>query len=200
MGIGDGHQVVVYDSVGLFSAARVWWLFRLMGHSDVAVLDGGLPRWLAEGRPVEDEPPAMTRRHLTARYQGNLVSSLDEVKRAAETGDARIVDARPPDRYQGKAAEPRPGLRAGHMPGALNVPHSSLLNPDGTFKSSSQIADIIRSAGVSASDHVITSCGSGVTASVVSLALEVIGHRSHSLYDGSWSEWGARDDLPVATA
>ena len=199
MGVGDGHQVVVYDTKGLFSAARVWWLFRLMGKTDVAVLDGGLPKWKAEGREIEDLPPICMDRHLTVRRQSHLVKSVAEVARASKTGIAQILDARPAARFTGREPEPRPGLHRGHIPGATNIPYTSLLNSDGTFKSPSQLEDVLDQAGVNMFRPVITTCGSGVAAAVVSLALEVLGHKRHSLYDGSWSEWGSGDEYEIET-
>jgi len=199
MGVGDGHQVVVYDGSGLFSAARVWWLFRLMGKTDVAVLDGGLPKWVAEGRPVNDDDPVIRDRHMTVTRQNNLVKDVTQVARAAKLGDHVIVDARAAERFRGEAPEPRPGLRSGHIPGARNVPFKTLLNADGTMKDIAAQRDVFVAAGVDLSKPVITSCGSGVTAAVLALALERIGKRDHSIYDGSWSEWGMYADLPIAT-
>jgi len=199
MGVGDGHQVVVYDGSGLFSAARVWWLFRLMGKTDVAVLDGGLPKWVAEGRPVNDDDPVIRDRHMTVTRQNNLVKDVTQVARAAKLGDHVIVDARAAERFRGEAPEPRPGLRSGHIPGARNVPLKTLLNADGTMKDIAAQRDVFVAAGVDLSKPVITSCGSGVTAAVLALALERIGKRDHSIYDGSWSEWGMYADLPIAT-
>ncbi|MFO1107478.1 MAG: 3-mercaptopyruvate sulfurtransferase [Amaricoccus sp.] len=197
MGIGDGHRVVVYDSLGLFSAARVWWLFRLFGKEDVAVLDGGLPKWLAEGRPVEETLPILRDRHFTARRDASLVRDVTQVAASAKLGDAQIVDARSPGRFRGEEAEPRPGLRSGHIPGALNVHFRTLLEPDGTLKPPAELARVFESAGVDLGRPVITSCGSGVSAAILELALERIGHRNHALYDGSWAEWGAYPDLKV---
>ena len=199
MGVGDGHQVVVYDGSGLFSAARVWWLFRLMGKTDVAVLDGGLPKWVAEGRPVNDDDPVIRDRHMTVTRQNNLVKDVTQVARAAKLGDHVIVDARAAERFRGEVPEPRPGLRSGHIPGARNVPYKTLLNADGTMKDIAAQREVFMAAGVDLSKPVITSCGSGVTAAVLSLALERIGKRDHSIYDGSWSEWGMYADLPIAT-
>ncbi len=197
MGVGDGHQVVVYDGSGLFSAARVWWTFRLMGKLDVAVLDGGLPKWQAEGRETEDMPPIVKDRHMTTSRQNHLVKDVTQVAHAAKLLEAEIVDARSAARFSGEAPEPRPGLRAGHIPGSKNVPFASVLNGDGTMKPVDEIKAIFSQAGVDLSKPVITTCGSGVTAAVLSLALERIGHRNHSLYDGSWSEWGMYEDLGV---
>jgi thiosulfate/3-mercaptopyruvate sulfurtransferase len=197
MGIGDGHQVVVYDGMGLFSAARVWWLFRLMGKQDVAVLDGGFPKWQAEGHPVEDMPPVLRDRHITVQRQAHLVKDVSQVAAASKLGDWQIVDARAAARFRGEAPEPRPGLRAGHIPGSKNLPFSNLLNPDGTMKGLDGLRAALAEAGVDLDRPVITTCGSGVTAAVISLALERVGHRRHALYDGSWSEWGMYPDLPI---
>ena len=199
MGVGDGHQVVVYDSQGLFSAARVWWLFRLMGQNDVAVLDGGLPKWQAEGREIEDMPPMVRDRHMTVRRQNQLVKDVTQVSAASKLGDYDIIDARAANRFRGEAAEPRPGLRSGHIPGSRNVPFTTLLNDDKTMKTPDEMRAVFEAAGVNLSKPVITTCGSGVTAAVLSLALEIIGKRDHSLYDGSWAEWGAFPTVPVAT-
>jgi thiosulfate/3-mercaptopyruvate sulfurtransferase len=198
MGVGDGHQVVVYDTVGLFSAARVWWTFRLMGKLDVAVLDGGLPKWQAEGRRVEDMPPVMRDRHITVQRNATLVKDVTQVAHASKLDEAEIVDARSAARFRGEVPEPRPGLRAGHIPGAKNVPYASLLRADGTMKDVASLRTTFAEAGVDLRRPVITTCGSGVTAAVLSLALERMGHRDHALYDGSWAEWGMYDDLRVA--
>ena len=199
MGIGDGHQIVVYDNSDVKSAARVWWTFRLMGKTDVAVLDGGFAKWQAEGRPVEDLPPVMRDRHITVQRLAGLVRDVTQVAAAAKLGDHAIIDARSPDRFRGDAAEPRAGLRAGHIPGSRNVPFTTLLNVDGTMKSPEELKIIFERAGVDLAKPAITTCGSGVTAAVLSLALERIGHRNHALYDGSWTEWGSFDDLDIAT-
>ncbi len=199
MGVGDGHQVVVYDGMGLFSAARVWWNFRLMGKQDVAVLDGGFPKWVAEGREVEDLPPVVRDRHMTVQRQAGLVKDVTQVAQVSKLGTAEIIDARSAPRFRGEAPEPRPGLRAGHIPGAKNVPYTEVLNPDGTMKWGDALRAAFTNAGVDLSRPAITSCGSGVTAAILSLALERLGHRNHSLYDGSWAEWGMYDDLKVAT-
>ena len=197
MGVGDGHQVVVYDGAGMFSAARVWWLFRLMGKTDIAVLDGGFGKWQAEGRPVEDMPPLMRDRHITVSRQNQLVKDVTQVAAAAKLKDHEILDARSPSRFRGEEPEPRPGLRSGHIPGSKNVHYRTLLNGDGTMKTPEALKKVFDAAGVDLSKPVITSCGSGVTAAIISLALERIGHRNHALYDGSWAEWGAFDYLTV---
>ena len=198
MGVGDGHQLVIYDGMGIFSAARVWWLFRLMGKTDVAVLDGGLPKWVAENRPLEDMAPILRDRHLTVQRQAGLVKDVTQVARASKLGDHEILDARSAARFAGTEPEPRPGLRSGHIPGSKNIPYTVLLNADGTMKDADALRAVFNAAGVDMTKPAITTCGSGVTAAIISLALERIGHRDHSLYDGSWSEWGMYDDLRVA--
>lgn len=199
MGVGDGHQVVVYDSTGLFSAARVWWLFRLMGKRDVAVLDGGLPKWRAEGHPIDDNAPVIRDRHMTTSRQNQLVRDVTQVARAAKLGDHTIIDARGPGRFAGTEPEPRAGLRSGHIPGARNVHYATLLNADGTMRTAPALQQVFAAAGADLTRPVITTCGSGVTAAIVNLALERIGKTDHALYDGSWSEWGMYPDLPLAT-
>ncbi|MDR0808326.1 MAG: 3-mercaptopyruvate sulfurtransferase [Gemmobacter sp.] len=198
MGVGDGHQVVVYDGAGLFSAARVWWTFRLMGKTDVAVLDGGLPKWRTEGREMEDMAPVLRERHITVSRQAGLVKDVTQVAHASKLGEAEIIDARPAPRFRGEVPEPRPGLRAGHIPGSRNVPFGEVLNSDGTMKDVPALRAVFEAAGVDLSRPAITSCGSGVTAAILALALERIGHRNWALYDGSWAEWGMYDDLKVA--
>ncbi len=199
MGVGDGHQVVVYDGAGLLSAARVWWLFKLMGHMNVAVLDGGLPKWQAEGHPVEDLAPVIRDRHMIVRVQNHFVRDVTQVSQAAKLEDAEIVDARAAARFRGEAPEPREGLRAGHIPGSKNVPFSLLLNPDNTLKDAGCIRAVFETAGVDLGKSVITTCGSGVTAAILALALERIGKTDWSVYDGSWAEWGQFPTLPIAT-
>ncbi len=198
MGVGDGHQVVVYDGAGLFSAARVWWTFRLMGKTDVAVLDGGFTKWRAEGRPVEDMPPVLRDRHITVSRQAHLVRDVTQVAAAAKLGDHEILDARSPGRFAGTEPEPRAGLRSGHIPHSKNVHYRSLLNEDGTMKSPDALRAVFQAAGADLGKPVITTCGSGVTAAILNLALERIGKLDHSLYDGSWAEWGMYNDLKVA--
>jgi thiosulfate/3-mercaptopyruvate sulfurtransferase len=200
MGIGDGKRVIAYDTAGLFSAARCWWMFKQFGHDDVAVLDGGLKKWFAEGRTTEDGPAKKPQeRHFTARARPSMVRNMKEVSSALATGSAQLADARSATRFRGEEPEPRPGVRAGHMPGAKNVHYASLLNPNGTLKSPDAIADVFRSAGIDLAKPVITTCGSGITAAILTLGLALTGARDHALYDGSWTEWGGTPDAPVET-
>lgn len=197
LGVGAGHQVVVYDTAGLFCAARVWWLFRLMGHDDIAVLDGGLPKWLADGYRVNDSPPLIRDRHMFAQFQPHLVKDVTQVAAASKLGNCQIVDARSPERFHGTEPEIYGGLRSGHIPNAKNVYYASLLNCDGTMKDNVKLKAIFAAAGVDLDKPVIATCGSGVTANIVTLALTRLGHMDHSVYDGSWCEWGMQSDLKV---
>ncbi len=198
MGIGDGIRIVVYDSTGIYSAARAWWTFRVMGHGDVKVLNGGLKKWKAEGRPLEDGPArSRAKTHFTPRVNAALIADLDDMKGFIANGSTQIVDARPAPRFDGLEEEPRPGLRLGHMPGSLNLPYSKLINNDGTLKPADQIRQVLSDAGVELRAPIATTCGSGVTASIVALALAKLGVNDASVYDGSWAEWGQDNGLPV---
>jgi thiosulfate/3-mercaptopyruvate sulfurtransferase len=201
MGLGDGMRVVVYDTEGLYSAARAWWMFRIMGHDDVAVLNGGLKKWKAEGRALEDgEPPRRTERHFTPRFHAELVRDAAEVKALIGDKTTQIVDARAAGRFEGRDPDPRPSLRKGHIPSSRNVPFGSLLNADGTLKSPTELRAIFAKSGVEVERPVVATCGSGVTAGVVALALAILGRPDAAIYDGSWVEWGIENNgLPVAT-
>jgi thiosulfate/3-mercaptopyruvate sulfurtransferase len=196
MGIGDGDTIVVYDSRGLYSAARVWWTFRVFGATNVFILDGGLPKWQAEGRPTETGDPKRPPRQFHAEMDIGPVAMLADVRMALTDRSSQIVDARSADRFAGKAPEPRPDLRSGHMPGSFNVPFERVLEK-GRLASRETIEAAFTSAGVDLDKPIITSCGSGVTAAILTLALESVGKTPKGLYDGSWSEWGSRPDLPV---
>ncbi len=197
LGIGGGHRIVVYDGSGLFSAPRVWWTFRAFGARDVVILEGGLPVWKAEGRELEDGPVRRMGSHFSPRKNHGAVASVDDVRGALATGSAQVVDARSAARFSGDAPEPRPGLRSGHMPGSFNVPWTEVVE-NGQLKSPETIAKIFTDAGVDIKKPIITTCGSGISAAILGLALESTGHVASGLYDASWCEWGARPELPVA--
>lgn len=200
MGVGDGMKIVVYDSYGLFSAARVWWTFRAMGHEDVAVLDGGLRKWKAEGRPLEDGPPIKRfERHFSPLQNTALIRDKADIEEIVAGKPVQLVDARSKGRFEGAEPEPRPGVRSGHIPGSRNVPSSSVLNADGTLKSKDELRATFMGAGIDPAKPVVTTCGSGVTASILSLALAVIGQTNAAVYDGSWAEWGAEGGPRIAT-
>lgn len=198
LGIGDGQRIVVYDSYGLFSAPRVWWTFKVMGARDVVVLDGGLPAWTAAGHELASGPYRRPERHFTARLDHSAVRDIEEMRTILSVGSAQVVDARSAARFAGTAPEPRPGVRAGHMPGAVNLPFDALVE-DGRLKDRDAIAAAFSTRGIDPDRPIVTTCGSGVTAAVLTLALTTLGARSLALYDGSWTEWGGRADTPVAT-
>ena len=200
LGVGDGDHVVLYDGLGLFSAARAWWLFKLFGFKRVSILDGGLPKWVSEKKPVTSEIELQTACHFTPSFNKRLVCDWKRVKSVMTENASQIVDARPQDRFKGSVPEPRPGLKSGHIPGSINVCYKDLLNVDQTMKSSKDLQNIFESQGLNLTLPIVTSCGSGVTAAILSLALSIIGVHDVALYDGSWAEWGMRSDLDVATS
>jgi thiosulfate/3-mercaptopyruvate sulfurtransferase len=199
LGADIGSTVVVYDTVGVFSSPRVWWSFRAMGHAKVYVLDGGLKKWVAEGHPVEGGWREPEHGEFKAHPETGLLADLETVRAALAGGAAQVVDARSAIRFRGDAPEPREGLRAGHMPGARNVPWSGVVTADGMLAAPAQLMAAFEAAGVDPAEAIITTCGSGITASILALALARLGRDDVAVYDGSWSEWGARSDTPVAT-
>lgn len=198
LGISERNTIVVYDGAGLFSAPRVRWTFRVMGAIDVRILEGGLPAWVAAGLPLETRGPKPEPEQFVARLDRDAVRALGEMVETVASGAVQIVDARPADRFRGEAAEPRPGLRSGHIPGSRNLPASALV-ADGRLKAPDAIASLFAEAGIDPAQPVITSCGSGVTAAILALGLETIGADKVALYDGSWAEWGARADVQIET-
>ena len=198
MGVSADDTIVVYDGPGLFSAPRVWWMLRVMGAKTVLLLDGGFDRWQREGRPVTAQPTKIAPCVFDAAFDSGRVVPLVEMRKIVADGSAAIADARSAGRFAGTEPEPRPGLRSGHMPGARSVP-SSALSRDGSLLPPAELKAVLEKAGVDLTRPVVTTCGSGVTAAAITLALESIGHVDNRLYDGSWSEWGAEPDTPVAT-
>ncbi|MBI4628994.1 MAG: 3-mercaptopyruvate sulfurtransferase [Candidatus Rokubacteria bacterium] len=199
LGIGRRDRVVVYDTRGVVSAARVWWTFRAFGHDAVAVLDGGLPKWRAEGRAVASGLPAPRVRTFTARLRKRLVRDLAQIRGNIKTRREQVLDARSHGRFTATEPEPRPGLRGGHIPGSLNLPYDRLYRPDGTLLRREDLGAAFAQAGIDLTKPVATTCGSGVTAAVLALALHLLGHDRVALYDGSWTEWGGRAGTPVET-
>src|SRR5215469_8916812 len=200
LGIGDDDRVVVYDSAGLSSAGRAWWMLRLFGHHDVAVLDGGLPKWRAEARPLDAAAPSPPQRRFTAHFDPSLVRDKRALIETLATRREQVVDARAAGRFDGTAPEPRAGMRSGHIPGSRNVPYELVTDPGtGRLKSADDLARLFRDAGVALDRPVVTSCGSGVTACALSCALHLVGHSGVDVDEGSWYEWELPEDTPVDT-
>ena len=200
LGIGDGDRIVVYDSAGLSSAGRAWWMLRMFGHPNVALLDGGLAKWCAEGRPLDTAVPTPQPRHFTARFDPSLVRDKQGLIGNLTTRQEQVVDARAAGRFDGTAPEPRPGMRSGHIPGSRNVPYELVTDPrTRQLKSADELTQLFRDAGVALDRPIVTSCGSGVTACALAFALHLIGHPGAAVYDGSWSEWGLPGDTPIET-
>jgi thiosulfate/3-mercaptopyruvate sulfurtransferase len=199
LGLGDGNRIVVYDNNRFFASARVWWMFRFMGHADTMVLDGGLARWQAEGRPVTDMPSRHRERHFTARQNNLVYRELDQMRMNLTTKREQVVDARSAGRFHATEPEPRPGLRGGHIPGSKSLHYSRLVAEDGTLRPKDELRQLFGEAGVDLGQPVVTTCGSGVSAALLNLALFELGVHNSALYDGAWAEWGAQPDTPVAT-
>ncbi|MGK2284779.1 3-mercaptopyruvate sulfurtransferase [Pedomonas sp. V897] len=199
LGLGDGSRIVVYDNSDLRSSARAWWMLRVFGAHRVAILDGGFQKWQAEGRPVESGKPVVRHRHFTPWEDRSAVRTLEQMKANLTTKAEQVLDARSASRFAGAEPEPRPGLRAGHIPGARNLPYRQLLAEDGTFKRGEDLRAAFEQAGIDLSRPVVTTCGSGITAAVLAFGLHLLGHDKVALYDGSWTEWGSQPDTPVVT-
>ncbi len=197
LGVGDDSHVVIYDTIGTTGAARVWWTFRAMGHAKVSVMDGGLPKWMEEGRQVVSELPSIKPKQKSAKLNSSLVRNLREMLDNIDSGQEVVVDARSAGRFNATEPEPRAGMRGGHIPGSRNVPFPDVLNKDRTFKSGREVLAAFELAGVDLTQPMVTTCGSGVTASTLALALFNAGKEDVAVYDGSWSEWGSRQDTPI---
>ena len=198
LGLGDGVRIVIYDSGSWMASARVWWMFHVFGHDDVAVLDGGFAKWQAEDHPVDNRPVMARDRHFTARMNTLLVRDVDQMLGNVKSRRAQVLDARAAGRFDATIPEPRAGLRGGHIPGSLNLPYDRLIDAESSeMLPPDALAAVFDAAGTDRSRPIVTTCGSGVSAGVLSLALAVIGRRGVAVYDGSWTEWGGRDDTPI---
>lgn len=200
LGIGSAHAVVVYDTSGQnFSAPRLWWMLRTFGHQEVAVLDGGMQKWAKEGREIETILPAVTRAALETHFDSSRVRDMKQMRANVDGKAEQVVDARSPGRFTATEPEPRAGVRGGHIPGSVNLHYAALVNGDGTMRSRQDLQQIVKDAGVDTSAPIVASCGTGVTACAVVLALDVLGVQNTAVFDGSWTEWGSATDTPVET-
>ncbi len=198
LGLGDGLRFVIYDQKGVWSAPRVWWTFRHFGHEDVAVLDGGLPKWMDEGREIESGPAQPGERHFTARVNSFTLRDKDQMTSNLQSARDQVLDARPAGHFLGQAPEPRAGLRQGHIPGSLNLPYQQLMHSETrAMRPAAELKDLFTVAGIDLAQPVVTTCGSGITAAILALGLTLIGHRDVALYDGSWAEWGLPGETPI---
>jgi thiosulfate/3-mercaptopyruvate sulfurtransferase len=200
LGLGDGNLIVVYDGTGIYSSPRAWWMLRAMGHEEVVVLDGGLPKWRREGRPLEDLIPNPYHRHFTPRPNHALMRNFEQMFANLKTHNEQVIDARGQPRFRGQEEEPRAGVERGHIPGSANVPYAEIVEENGTLKSNEALARIFRLRDIDWRKPVVTTCGSGITAAIDLLALTVLGAKNAALYDGSWAEWGARAEAPKERA
>jgi thiosulfate/3-mercaptopyruvate sulfurtransferase len=199
LGLGDGLRIVIYDSLGIFSAPRVWWMFRHMGHEEVFVLAGGLPAWVGAGHDLEDMPPIARDRHFTMRRRSDLIRDMEQVKNMLASGSAQVVDARSAGRFSGEAPEPRAGLPSGHMPGARNLAFTQVLTAEGTLKDRAALTAVMTGVGVDLSAPIVTTCGSGITACVLALAFARLGRADVAVYDGSWTQWASTPGNEIVT-
>lgn len=197
LGLGDGNRLVIYDNNDFFASARVWWMFRAMGHRDVKVLNGGLKAWIEAGGETEDLPPVSVERHYTARKRADLVKDMNQMRDLSKTGEATILDARAQGRFDGTAPEPRADLKSGHIPESVCIPAAALINTNGIFKSKDELSETL---GRFAEGNVVATCGSGVSAAIIALALARLGNWDAAVYDGSWTEWASHIDNPIATS